>query len=77
MPILDNILSTSRILALVLLVALTSALLQPHFEGIVRSSLTLPKMGLGSRLGFLKTQSVITGVKTPCIEVFFIFLKRF
>jgi len=51
-------------------------LLQPHFEGIVRSSLTLPKMGLGSPSGLPKIQSVIEGVKTLCIEEFFIPLER-
>jgi len=44
--------------------------LQPHFEGSVRSPLTLPKMGLGSPLGLPKTQNAIIGVKTrnhePC-----------
>ncbi len=49
---------------------------QPHFEGSVRSSLTLPKMGLGSPLGPPKTQNSISGVKTPHIEVFFIPLIR-
>jgi hypothetical protein len=49
---------------------------QPHFEGNVRLPLTLLKMGLESPLGFLKIQNVIAGVKTPCIEVFFIFLER-
>jgi hypothetical protein len=47
----------------------------PHFEGNVRSPLTLPKMGLGSPPKLSKTQSAITGVKTPCIEVFFILLQ--
>jgi len=51
-------------------------LLQPHFEGSVRSPLTLPKMGLGSPPTLLKTQSEIAGVKTPCIDAFFIPLKR-
>jgi len=51
-------------------------MLQPHFEGSVRSPLTLPKMGLGSPLGLPKIQNVIVGVKTPCIEVFFILLER-
>jgi hypothetical protein len=51
-------------------------MLQPHFEGVVRSSLTLPKMGLGSPPRLPKIQSVIAGVKTPYIEVFFIPLKR-
>jgi len=49
---------------------------QPHFEGSVRSPLTLLKMGLGSPPGLLKIQDAIVGVKTPCIEVFFIPLKR-
>jgi len=49
---------------------------QPHFEGVVRSPLTLPKMGLGSPMGLPKTQSVIAGVKTPRIEAFFIPLER-
>jgi len=49
---------------------------QPHFEGSVRLPLTLPKMGLGSPPGFPKIQSVIAGVKTPCIEAFFIPLER-
>jgi hypothetical protein len=41
---------------------------QPHFEGSVRSPLTLPKMGLGSPPGLPKTQDSIAGVKTPHIE---------
>ncbi len=49
---------------------------QPHFEGVLRSPLTLLKMGLGSPLGFAKIQSMIARVKTPCIETFFIPLKR-
>jgi hypothetical protein len=49
---------------------------QPHFEGSVRSPLTLPKMGLGSPLRLPNFQSVIAGAKTPCIEVFFIPLER-
>jgi hypothetical protein len=48
---------------------------QPHFEGSVRSPLTLLKMGLGSPLGLLKIQSTIAGIKTPCIEAFFIPLE--
>jgi len=51
-------------------------MLQPHFEGNVRSPLTLSKMRLGSPLGVLKTQNMIAGVKTPCIEVFFIPLEN-
>jgi len=49
---------------------------QPHFEGSVRSPLTLPKMGLGSPSGLSKIQSAIAGVKTPRIEAFFIPLQR-
>ncbi len=49
---------------------------QPHFERVMRSLLTLPKMGLGSPPGLPKTQSVIVEVKTPCIEAFFILLER-
>jgi hypothetical protein len=49
---------------------------QSHFEGGVRSPLTFLKMGLGSLPGFLKTQSVIAGVKTPRIEAFFIPLEN-
>jgi hypothetical protein len=49
---------------------------QPHFEGSVRSPLTLPKMGLGSPPGLPKTQSAIAGAKTPRIEAFFIPLER-
>jgi hypothetical protein len=55
---------------------LTSVLSQPHFEVSVRSPLTLPKMGLESPPGLPKTQSSITGVKTPHLEVFFIPLER-
>ncbi len=50
--------------------------MQPHFEGVVRSPFTLPKMGLGSPLKLPKTQSMIAGVKTPCIEALFIPLER-
>ncbi len=49
---------------------------QPHFEGSVRSPFTLPKMGFGSPPRLPKTQNVIAGVKTPCIEMFFIPLER-
>jgi hypothetical protein len=48
---------------------------QHHFEASVRMKLTLPKVGTWSPPGLLKTQSLIAGVKTPCIEVFFIPLK--
>jgi len=54
----------------------TPSLSQPHFEGVVRSPLTLPKIWLGSPPGLPKTQSTIAGVKTPCIEAFFIPLER-
>jgi hypothetical protein len=49
---------------------------QPHFEASVRMKLTLPKVGFWSPPGLLKTQVLIAGVKTPCIEVFFIPLER-
>jgi len=49
---------------------------QPHFEGVVRSPLTLPKMGLGNPPGLPKTQRAIEEVKTSCLEVFFIPLER-
>jgi hypothetical protein len=49
---------------------------QPHFEGSVRSPLTLPKMGVWSPPGLPKTQKTIAGVKTPYIDVFFISLEK-
>ncbi len=49
---------------------------QPHFEGVVKSPLTLPKMGLESPPKLPKIQSVIVGVKTPRIGAFFIPLER-
>jgi hypothetical protein len=42
----------------------------------VRMTFTLPKWGLGSPPGLLKTQSSIARVKTPCLEMFFISLQR-
>jgi hypothetical protein len=45
--------------------SITQSLSQPHFEGSVRSPLTLPKI-----------QNAIAGVKTARIEVFFISLER-
>jgi hypothetical protein len=39
--------------------------------------LTLPKWELGSPSGLPKLQSSIAGVKTPCIEAFFISLKSY
>ncbi len=50
---------------------------QPFFWKSGRMTLTLPKWGLGSPLGLPKLQSSITGVKTPCIEVFFISLENY
>jgi hypothetical protein len=38
---------------------------------------TLSKWGLGSPLGLSKLHSSISGVKTPCIEVFFISLESY
>jgi hypothetical protein len=49
---------------------------QPHFEGSVRSPLTLLKMGLESPPGLPKIQSSIAGVTTPRIGVLFIPLER-
>jgi hypothetical protein len=37
---------------------------------------TLPKWGLGSPPGLLKTHNLIAGVKTPRLEVFFIPLEK-
>jgi hypothetical protein len=51
------------------------SLSQPHFEASVRMKLTLPKVETWSPPGLPKTQSLITVVKTPCIEVLFIPLK--
>jgi hypothetical protein len=39
--------------------------------------LTFPKWGLESPLGLSKLQSLIAGVKKPCIEAFFISLKSY
>jgi len=52
-------------------------MLQPHFEGSVKSPFTLPKMGLGSPRGLPKIQNSIIGVKTPQCEMFFILLEIF
>jgi hypothetical protein len=49
---------------------------QPHFGLSVRMKLTLPKVGTWSPSRLLKTQSSSSGVKTPCIRVFFIPLER-
>jgi hypothetical protein len=48
---------------------------QPHFEASVRMRLALPKVGTWSPSGLPKLQSSIVGVKTPCLEVFFIPLE--
>jgi hypothetical protein len=47
-----------------------------HFEASVKMKLTLPKVGTWSPFGLPKIQNLIAGVKTPCIEVFFIMLER-
>jgi hypothetical protein len=49
---------------------------QPHFGIGVRVKPTLPKVGSRSPPGLSKTQSSSSGVKTPCIGVFLIPLKR-
>jgi hypothetical protein len=51
-------------------------MLQPHFGLSVRMKLTLPKVGTWSPPGLQKTQSLISGVKTPRIVVLFIPLER-
>jgi hypothetical protein len=53
-----------------------SSMSQPHFEGSVRSPLTLPKWGLGNPPRFPNVQNSISEVKTPHLEVFFIPLER-
>jgi hypothetical protein len=50
---------------------------QLHFWKSVRMTLTLPKWGLGSPLGLLKLHSSNVGVKTPCLEAFFISLESY
>jgi len=49
---------------------------QPHFGLNVRMKLTFPKMGTWNLSGLLKIQSLIVGVKTPPIGVFFILMDR-
>jgi len=56
-------------------VDLRSFMSQPHFWKSVRITFTLPKWGLGSPPGLSKFQSLIVGVKTPCLEAFFISLE--
>jgi hypothetical protein len=48
---------------------------QPHFGLSVRVKPTLPKMGSWSPPGLPKTQSSISGVKSPCIWAFLRSLK--
>ncbi len=55
---------------------LPSFVSQPHFGASVRMQLALPKVGIWSPSGLPKIQSLIAGVKTPCLEVFFIPLER-
>ncbi len=50
---------------------------QPHFWKNVRMTFTLPKWRLGSLPGLPKLQSLITGVKTPRIEVLFVSLESY
>jgi hypothetical protein len=45
--------------------------------GSVKMKLTLSKLGLGNPLGLPKFQSSIAGVKTLCIGIFFISLKKY
>jgi hypothetical protein len=53
------------------------SLSQPHFWKSVRMTLTLSKWGLGNPLGLPKLQSSIAGVKTPCLEAFFMSLESY
>jgi len=62
----DDSLDTSQ--ATTIVDTKVAILSQPHFEGVVRSPLTLPKMGFGSPPGVPKTQSAITGVKTLALR---------
>jgi hypothetical protein len=55
----------------------TKGVSQPHFEGTVRSPLTLSKMGVWSPPRHPKTQKTISGVKTPCIGGLLTSLERF
>jgi hypothetical protein len=50
---------------------------QPHFWKSVKMTFTLPKWGLGSPSGLPKLQSLIAGVKTPCLEAFLISLESY
>jgi hypothetical protein len=51
-------------------------LLQPHFGLSVKVKPTLPKVGSWSPTGLPKIQSLIAGVKSPHIWMFFIPLER-
>jgi len=48
---------------------------QPHFWKSVKMTLTFPKWGLGSPPRLPKLQSLIAGVKKPCLEAFFMTLE--
>jgi hypothetical protein len=50
---------------------------QPYFWKNGRMTLTFPKWGLGSPSGLPRFQSLISGVKTPHIEAFFISLESY
>jgi hypothetical protein len=50
---------------------------QPHFGLSVRMKFTLSKVGTWSPPGLPKTQSLIAGVKTPRIGVFFISMESY
>ncbi len=55
----------------------STLLLQPYLWKSGRMTLTLLKWGLGSPPKLPKLQSLIAGVKTPCIEAFFISLENY
>jgi len=57
-------------------ICISLRLSQPHFEASVRMRFALAKVGTWSPPGLPKLQSSIAGVKTPCLEVFFIPLER-
>jgi hypothetical protein len=50
---------------------------QPYFSKNVRMTLTLLKWGLGSPQDSPNFKVQLQGVKTPCIEVFFISLESY
>jgi len=49
---------------------------QPHFEASVKMKLALPKVGTWSLPRVPQLQSSIVEVKTPFLEMLFIFLER-